>query len=89
MTRLLMLWRIGAADLRLLWYALRHSQRPAWLLPVMAVVALYALEPFNFAIPFLGAVDDLVLVPLVVHGLLKLLPETIRAGFAAGAARRS
>src|SRR5450631_492029 len=35
MTRLLRLWRIGANDLRLVWYALRHPDRPAWLLPVV------------------------------------------------------
>jgi uncharacterized membrane protein YkvA (DUF1232 family) len=88
MTRLLMLWRIGAADLRLVWYALRHPERPAWLLPAVAILAVYALEPLNFEIPVLGVVDDLVLVPLVLHGLLKLLPPTIRAGFAARFARR-
>jgi uncharacterized membrane protein YkvA (DUF1232 family) len=83
MTRLLRLWRIGADDWRLVWYALRHPERPAWLLPVVAILAVYALEPLNFAVPFLGVVDDLVLVPLGLHLLLKLLPPTIRAGFAA------
>jgi uncharacterized membrane protein YkvA (DUF1232 family) len=38
------------------------------------VLGLYALSPFNFAIPLLGAVDDFVVVPLILHWLVKLLP---------------
>lgn len=29
----------------------------------------FALEPFNFAIPILGVVDDLVLLPLLLRAL--------------------
>lgn len=78
MIRLLRLWRLGAADLRLLWFALRHPHRPVWLWPVAIVLAAYALEPLNFAVPLLGVVDDLVLVPLVLHLLVKFLPLTIK-----------
>jgi uncharacterized membrane protein YkvA (DUF1232 family) len=42
------------------------------------VLAVYALEPLNFAIPALGVVDDFVLVPLALHVLLKFLPLGIR-----------
>jgi len=65
----------------LLWYALRHSGRPLWLLPVAVVLGLYALEPANFAMPLLGAVDDLVLLPLLLHAVVKFLPAEIRYGF--------
>ncbi len=82
MVRLLKLWRVAAYDLRLLWFAVRHPARPFWLLPVAAVLALYAIEPANLALPLLGAVDDLVLVPLALHALLALLPDRIRADFA-------
>jgi uncharacterized membrane protein YkvA (DUF1232 family) len=78
MIRLLRFWRLGAADLRILWFALRHPQRPVWLWPAATVLALYAFEPLNFAIPVLGAVDDLVLVPLVLHALVRFLPLDIR-----------
>ena len=57
MKRLLLLWRVGRQDLRLLWFALRHPNRPLWLLPAAGLLALFALEPANFAIPLLGAVD--------------------------------
>jgi uncharacterized membrane protein YkvA (DUF1232 family) len=78
---LMMLWRLGRQDLRLLWFAIRHPSRPGWLLPATGLLLLYALEPINFAIPLLGAVDDFVVVPLVLHTLLRLLPAEIQVGF--------
>jgi uncharacterized membrane protein YkvA (DUF1232 family) len=81
MFRLLKLWHLGARDLRLLWFGLSHRSRPAWLIPATAFVALYAFDPFNFVVPVLGAVDDFVLLPLVLHLLVTLLPADIRAGF--------
>jgi uncharacterized membrane protein YkvA (DUF1232 family) len=75
------LWRLSKKDLRLLWFALKHHDRPRWLMPVTAVLALYALSPFNLAIPLLGVVDDMVVVPLALHYLLKLLPSHVRQGF--------
>jgi uncharacterized membrane protein YkvA (DUF1232 family) len=80
MIRLLRLWRLAATDLRVLWFALRHPHRPVWVWPAAIVLGLYALEPLNFAVPVLGVVDDLVLVPLVLHLLVKFLPLDIRLG---------
>lgn len=81
MLRLFRVWRFAGKDLRLLWFALRHRNRPAWLWPAAALLAFYALEPANFAIPALGVLDDVLLLPLVLHVLLKLLPADIRSGF--------
>jgi uncharacterized membrane protein YkvA (DUF1232 family) len=81
MRRLLLLWRVGRQDLRLLWFALRYPGRPVWLLPAAGLLALFALEPVNFALPFLGAVDDLVLLPIALHALVALLPREVRASF--------
>lgn len=78
MFRWFRLWRLGARDLPLLWFALNHPQRPGWLWPVVILLAFYALEPFNFAMPLLGVVDDLIVVPLMLHWLVKLLPPDIR-----------
>jgi uncharacterized membrane protein YkvA (DUF1232 family) len=83
MTRLFRLWRLVAGDLRLLWFALRHRRRPLWLWPVTIVLGLYALDPVNFALPFAGVVDDLVLVPLLVHLMVRWLPTEIKTGFVA------
>ena len=76
-----LLWRISRADLKFLWFALRQPSRPGWLLPTAVVLALYALSPLNFTIPILGIVDDLFLVPLALHWMLKLLPEDLRYQF--------
>ena len=72
MRRLIRLWRLGGHDLKLLWIALRNQDRPRWLLPAALLLLFFALEPFNFAVPLLGAVDDLLLLPLLLHGLVKL-----------------
>ena len=81
---MLLLWRVGRQDLRLIWFALRHRDRPVWLLPVFGLLAVFALEPANFAIPLLGAVDDLVLLPILLHALAALLPADVRASFRRG-----
>jgi uncharacterized membrane protein YkvA (DUF1232 family) len=72
MHRILRVWRMSRNDLRLLWLALRHPNRPTWLLPAALALGFFALEPFNFAIPVLGVVDDLFLLPLLLHGLAKI-----------------
>ena len=88
MLRLLKLWRFVARDLRLVLFALRHERRPFWLAPAVIVLGLYALDPVNFAIPFVGMVDDFVLIPVVLHFLLRLLPGEIRAAYALGPTAR-
>jgi hypothetical protein len=35
-------------------------------------IGVLRLEPFNFAIPILGVVDDLFLLPLLLHGLARI-----------------
>lgn len=88
MKRIFALWRVVAGqDLRLLWFALRHEQRPAWLLPGLAVLGLFAFEPLNVAVPVLGAVDELVLLPLLLHGMTKMLPAHVLDGYAHAYAR--
>lgn len=90
MKRIFALWRMVAGqDLRLLWFAIRHENRPGWLLPGLAVLALFAVEPLNFAVPVLGAVDELMLVPLMLHGMVKMLPAHVLEGFAHAYAGRS
>ena len=81
MIRLLWLWRRVRKDLRLLRFALVHPRRPSWLVPALVLLAIYALDPINFALPFVGAVDDLVVVPMLLHLLLRLLPADIRARY--------
>jgi uncharacterized membrane protein YkvA (DUF1232 family) len=68
-------------DLHLLRFALVHPRRPSWLAPGLVLLALYALDPINFALPFVGAVDDFVVVPMLLHLLLRLLPADIRTSY--------
>lgn len=81
MIRLFRLWRMVRKDLHLLWFALAHPRRPFWLVPALVLLALYALDPINFALPLVGAVDDVVLLPMLLHLLLRLLPAHIRSGY--------
>ena len=81
MFRLFRLWRLSSRDLRLLWFSLRHPNRPVWLLPIAALLGVYALDPLNLAVPVLGFVDDLILLPLMLHSLVKFIPADIRFGY--------
>jgi uncharacterized membrane protein YkvA (DUF1232 family) len=87
--RLTMLWVLLRGDARQLWFALRHPQAPGWLKLGTALVALYLFSPIDLIpdfIPFVGVMDDLILVPLAIRWLLKRLPPEIAA---AAAARRA
>lgn len=78
MRRLFIFWRQGGRDLKLLWRALRHPDRPGWLMPASVLLAFFALDPANLALPVLGAVDDLVVLPLALRALLSALPPHLR-----------
>ncbi|MBN8509383.1 MAG: DUF1232 domain-containing protein [Burkholderiales bacterium] len=83
--RLSLLWSVIRGDARLLWFALRHPLAPRWLKPAVAGVALYLLSPLDLlpeALPVLGVVDDLVLVPLALSFIVQRLPAPLRADFA-------
>ena len=87
--RIAMFWTLLRGDARELWWALRHPQAPGWLKLGTALLVLYVISPIDLipdAIPFIGIVDDVVLVPLAIRWLLKRLPADIAA---AAAARRS
>ncbi|MBU6493805.1 MAG: DUF1232 domain-containing protein [Burkholderiales bacterium] len=78
--RILRLWRLARTDFRVLRHALRHPDRPRWLWPAMAALALYAVWPFDpitVLVPVLGLLDDVVVIALAVHWLLKLLPSHV------------
>lgn len=75
------LYALVRQDAAILWFALRHPARPAWLRPAVAALVLYVLSPLDLlpdVLPVFGLIDDLVLVPLVVGWLVRLLPESLR-----------
>ena len=80
--RLTLLWTVLRGDARQLWFALRHPGAPGWLKLGTALIALYVLSPVDLlpdVLPFVGVVDDIVLVPLAIRWLLKRLPPEIAA----------
>jgi uncharacterized membrane protein YkvA (DUF1232 family) len=79
MRRLFRLWRLSGRDLRVLWRALQQRDRPYWLLPAALLLLFFAIEPLNLAFPVLGVVDDFVLLPLLLRGLVSLAAPALRA----------
>lgn len=74
------LWTLVRRDGRLFWYALQHPESPRWLRPAAFGLVLYALSPIDLipdVVAGLGIVDDVVLIPLAVHLLLKALPPHV------------
>ncbi|MHA7679562.1 YkvA family protein [Cupriavidus sp. PET2-C1] len=74
------LWTLVRRDGRLLWYALRHPDAPRWLKPAALGLVLYAISPIDLIpdfIPGLGLIDDVVLIPLAVHFILRRLPAHV------------
>jgi len=79
MRRLIRLWRLTGRDLRVLWDALRQPDRPIWLVAASVLLLFFAIEPLNLAFPVLGVVDDFVLLPLLLRGLVSFALPGIRA----------
>lgn len=78
--RLTLLWTVVRGDARQLWLALRHPAAPGWLKLGTALLALYVFSPLDVVpdfIPFLGVVDDVVLVPLAIRWMLNRLPPDL------------
>jgi uncharacterized membrane protein YkvA (DUF1232 family) len=64
-------------ELLLLFRAFFDSRTPLWLKAAMLGVVVYVVSPFDLIpefIPFLGVVDDLVLIPLAVEWIARRLP---------------
>lgn len=80
--RLTVLWVLVRGDARRLWFALRHPGAPGWLKGATVLLLLYLVSPLDLlpdALPVIGVLDDLVLLPLAVHWLLSRLPAGLRA----------
>lgn len=79
--RLSLLWTVVRGDARLLWLALKHPLAPRWLKPAVALMVIYVVSPVDLipdVVPFLGVMDDVVLVPLAIRLVLKRLPARVR-----------
>lgn len=82
MSRILMFLRLFRRDLIVMLLALKNPGTPRRVKYLMAAAALYLISPVDFvpdAIPFFGLVDDAVIVPTAVYGLMQMLPSHVRA----------
>jgi uncharacterized membrane protein YkvA (DUF1232 family) len=80
--RIAALWSVVRGDAKRLWFALRHPLAPGWLKAGAALIVLYLVSPIDLipdALPVLGVMDDLVVVPLAIRWLLARLPAAIVA----------
>ena len=78
--KLTLWWTLLRGDALRLWFALRHPAAPGWLKLGALGIVLYLISPIDIVpdwIPFLGVVDDLVLIPLAIRALLKRLPPEV------------
>lgn len=63
----------------LLWKAFRLPTTPLYLKLATVAAALYLINPFDIipeVIPFIGIVDDIIIVPLIVSWIVSRLPQT-------------
>lgn len=80
--RLSVIWLTVRGDAKRLWYALGHPESPGWLKAGTVALVLYLVSPIDLipdVLPVIGALDDLVIVPLALRWLLARLPAHIRA----------
>lgn len=80
--RLSLLWMLVKGDAKRLWFAVRHPGAPGWLKLGTVLILVYLVSPFDLVpetIPFLGVVDDLVLLPAAIRWMLNRLPAEMRA----------
>lgn len=77
-------WRKRAAELKRDTYAMclayKDPRVPRYARAVMAVIVIYALSPIDLIpdpIPFLGQLDDLVLIPLAVTWATRMIPPDV------------
>ena len=86
-------WKAWAAQIRLeahaLYLAARHPRTP-WYAKALAVgIAAYALSPVDLIpdfIPILGLLDEALLLPIAIVGVLKLIPADVMMTCRANAA---
>lgn len=81
MQRILTFLKLFRYDLVVMLIALRHKDTPRRVKGLFALAILYLVSPVDLipdTIPFLGILDDAVIVPTAVCGLTQLLPGPVR-----------
>lgn len=92
MKRLLLFFKLFRHDLIVIILAMRNRRTPKEIKALLIAAGLYLISPIDLipdAIPFLGILDDAMIVPATICGLTKLLPYDVRADAEAKANRIS
>lgn len=81
MRKIFSILKIWRKDLIVMLLALRHADTPRRVKGIFLMGLIYLLSPVDLVpdmIPFAGIVDDAVVVPGMVYGLMQLLPYHVR-----------
>ncbi len=81
MRRILSFFRFFRRDLAVLFMAAKEPRTPGRVRVLLLLTILYLLSPIDLipdTIPVVGVLDDAVLVPAAVAGLLHLVPQDVR-----------
>ena len=74
--------RLIRRDVVALWLAAHDPRVPFWIKALAALIAAYALSPIDLIpdfIPVLGYLDEIILLPLAIAGLVRLIDPGIMA----------
>ena len=84
--------RLFSPEILILYYALRDERTPFYAKLPALISLLYLLSPIDIIpdfIPFVGYLDDLVIVPLLLQVSVWLLPAQVKVDSIANAARHA
>lgn len=73
--------RLIKSDIVVLWFAFRDPRTPWWNKLAMMGLIAYGISPIDIipdVIPFVGLLDDAVIIPSGAMILLRLLPREVR-----------
>ena len=82
MRRILQRLRALKNDVYILYLAFKHPQTPSLAKIVVGLIVAYVFSPIDLVpdfIPFLGYVDEIILVPIFLSIAYRLVPHTIMA----------
>jgi len=81
MGRLIGILKLFRRDLIIMLLALKNRDTPGKVKGLLLAALLYLVLPVDIvpdAVPLAGVVDDAIIVPLAVEGLMKMLPGHVR-----------
>lgn len=82
MGRLIGIFKLFRRDLIIMLLALKNRETPGKVKGLLLAALLYLIFPVDIipdAVPLAGIMDDAIIVPLAVEGLMKMLPGRVRS----------